>query len=188
MENDYISIRANPISFIRFIKSPMFLEKHVMQRAIRSNFQDFNRNNRVSRNTFKQKIRWKAPNAKRPRFIISGKLDLNLRDCGLLIKIGVLGKVTMASDVEGTSHRSIDNNIRELLARLQIGHLEAKHKALDTLVDDPSKNSSTSIELTPNFHMLYEVNVFEAWDFVENEMASYKTKIDNVDKEMVCTF
>ncbi|KAI3800497.1 hypothetical protein L1987_28588 [Smallanthus sonchifolius] len=64
---------------------------------------------------------------------LSGKIDLNLRDCGLLIKTGVLGEVTMTSDLEGTSHRSSD--IRELLARLQIGHLEAKHKALDSLVD-----------------------------------------------------
>ncbi|KAL4562725.1 hypothetical protein LXL04_026755 [Taraxacum kok-saghyz] len=74
---------------------------------------------------------------------LSGKLDLNLRDCGLLIKTGVLGEVTMGSDLEGTSHRSTENNIRELLARLQIGHLEAKHKALDTLVDVMKEDEKT---------------------------------------------
>lgn len=70
------------------------------------------------------------------------KLDLNLRDCGLLIKTGVLGETTLpsATEPEGASAHS---NIRELLARLQIGHLEAKHKALDSLVEamqDDEKN------------------------------------------------
>ncbi|XP_076909861.1 uncharacterized protein LOC143567287 [Bidens hawaiensis] len=60
------------------------------------------------------------------------KIDLNLRDCGLLIKTGILGEVAL-SEVESTSQGS--SNITELLARLQIGHLEAKHKALDNLVE-----------------------------------------------------
>lgn len=60
---------------------------------------------------------------------LSGKLDLNLRDCGLLIKTGVLGEVTMNSTTEP------EVCITELLARLQIGHLEAKHKALDRVVE-----------------------------------------------------
>ncbi|KAF5451518.1 hypothetical protein F2P56_026622 [Juglans regia] len=67
---------------------------------------------------------------------LSGKLDLNLRDCWLLIKTEVLGEATLPSSVavssaepEATTH----SNIRELLARLQIGHLEAKHRALDSL-------------------------------------------------------
>ncbi|KAK6141018.1 hypothetical protein DH2020_025240 [Rehmannia glutinosa] len=58
-----------------------------------------------------------------------GKLDLNFRDCGLLIKTGVLAEVSFSSDAE------IHGNVRELLARLQIGDLEAKHKALDRLVE-----------------------------------------------------
>lgn len=70
---------------------------------------------------------------------LSGKLDLNLRDCGLLIKTGVLGEVTMpsvsSSSSSSESGQTAHSNIRELLARLQIGHLEAKHKALDTLVE-----------------------------------------------------
>ncbi|XP_071698771.1 uncharacterized protein [Rutidosis leptorrhynchoides] len=76
---------------------------------------------------------------------LSGKLDLNLRDCSLLIKTGVLGEVTMSSDIEGTSHQSSD--IRELLARLQIGHLEAKHKALDSLVDVMKEDEKTVLSL-----------------------------------------
>ncbi|CAK9145766.1 unnamed protein product [Ilex paraguariensis] len=69
---------------------------------------------------------------------LSGKLDLNLRDCGLLIKTGVLGEVTLPSAVARTSAEPENgghSNIRELLARLQIGHLEAKHKAIDALVE-----------------------------------------------------
>ncbi|XP_076948775.1 uncharacterized protein LOC143621147 [Bidens hawaiensis] len=76
---------------------------------------------------------------------LSGKIDLNLRDCGLLIKTGVLGEVTMSSDAEGSSHRSSD--IRELLARLQIGHLESKHKALDTLVDVMKEDEKTVLSI-----------------------------------------
>ncbi|KAL3618680.1 hypothetical protein CASFOL_037499 [Castilleja foliolosa] len=64
---------------------------------------------------------------------LTGKLDLNLRDCGLLIKTGVLSEVSFQSCVEPESNNH--GNLRELLARLQIGHLEAKHKALDSLVE-----------------------------------------------------
>lgn len=70
---------------------------------------------------------------------LSGKLDLNLRDCGLLIKSGVLGEATLPLFVAGSSAEpeaaATHCNIRELLARLQIGHLEAKHRALDSLVE-----------------------------------------------------
>ncbi|MED6185345.1 hypothetical protein PIB30_056147 [Stylosanthes scabra] len=62
---------------------------------------------------------------------LAAKLDLNLRDCGLLIKTGVLGEATLPLPDAAALHGSI----RELLARLQIGHLEAKHKALDNLVE-----------------------------------------------------
>ncbi|XP_074279913.1 uncharacterized protein LOC141605148 [Silene latifolia] len=70
---------------------------------------------------------------------LSGKLDLNLRDFGLLIKTGVLGEVTMpctsSCSSSDQSNNSTHSSISELLARLQIGHLEAKHKALDTLLE-----------------------------------------------------
>ncbi|KAL6495457.1 hypothetical protein OROGR_030020 [Orobanche gracilis] len=71
-----------------------------------------------------------------------GKLDLNLRDCGLLIKTGVLGEVSFRSVSAVTSTSSelepepaTHVDLRELLARLQIGDLEAKHRALNTLVE-----------------------------------------------------
>ncbi|QCE12235.1 protein CELLULOSE SYNTHASE INTERACTIVE 1 isoform X2 [Vigna unguiculata] len=67
---------------------------------------------------------------------LTGKLDLNLRDCGLLIKTGVLGEATLPLAVSSSVAESdVATHIRELLARLQIGHLEAKHQALDSVVE-----------------------------------------------------
>lgn len=69
---------------------------------------------------------------------LAGKLDLNLRDCGLLIKTGVLGEVSFSSSTTSSSAESesaVHGNLKELLARLQIGHLESKHKALDSLLE-----------------------------------------------------
>ncbi|XWS35735.1 hypothetical protein CRYUN_Cryun20dG0021800 [Craigia yunnanensis] len=69
---------------------------------------------------------------------LSGKLDLNLRDCELLIKTGVLGEATLPLSFVGflsESETATHGHLKELLARLQIGHLEAKHKALDSLVE-----------------------------------------------------
>ncbi|XP_017219783.1 protein CELLULOSE SYNTHASE INTERACTIVE 1 isoform X1 [Daucus carota subsp. sativus] len=60
---------------------------------------------------------------------LSGKLDMNFRDCGLLIKTGILGEVAVNSRTE------LEFSTRELLTRLQIGHLEAKHKALDGVLE-----------------------------------------------------
>lgn len=68
-----------------------------------------------------------------------GKLDLNLRDCCVLIKTGVLGDAISSpssSCISSESDASLGyGNLKELLARLQIGHLESKHKALDCLVE-----------------------------------------------------
>ncbi|GLT84514.1 hypothetical protein SLE2022_027390 [Rubroshorea leprosula] len=69
---------------------------------------------------------------------LSGKLDLNLRDCRLLVKTGVLGEATLPLSMAGSTAEpeiSMHSHIKELLARLQIGHLESKHKALDSLVE-----------------------------------------------------
>ncbi|PKU77500.1 U-box domain-containing protein 4 [Dendrobium catenatum] len=62
---------------------------------------------------------------------LSAKLDLNLRDCNQLIKTGVLGDATAQSgQAEAARLR-----IQELLARLQIGHAEAKNRAIEGLVE-----------------------------------------------------
>ncbi|XP_020585625.1 protein CELLULOSE SYNTHASE INTERACTIVE 3-like [Phalaenopsis equestris] len=62
---------------------------------------------------------------------LSAKLDLNLRDCNQLIKTGVLGNSTAQSGQTETARF----RIQELLARLQIGHAEAKHRAIEGLVE-----------------------------------------------------
>ncbi|KAF3795633.1 U-box domain-containing protein 4 [Nymphaea thermarum] len=70
---------------------------------------------------------------------LSAKLDLNLHDCGVLVKTGVLGESTpsppTAKPGSGEQPVTAKLNVRELLARLQIGHIEAKHQALDSLVE-----------------------------------------------------
>ncbi|XP_051193463.1 uncharacterized protein [Lolium perenne] len=68
---------------------------------------------------------------------LAGKLDLNLRDCGLLVKTGVLSDATVpAPSAEAVSTAAASQtDVRELLARLQIGHAEAKNRAVDGLLD-----------------------------------------------------
>jgi hypothetical protein len=65
---------------------------------------------------------------------LAGKLDLNLRDCALLIKTGVLSDATVPP-VAPAAEAAAQTDVRELLARLQIGHAEAKHRAVDGLLD-----------------------------------------------------
>uniref|UniRef100_A0A5B7AC84 DUF7032 domain-containing protein n=1 Tax=Davidia involucrata TaxID=16924 RepID=A0A5B7AC84_DAVIN len=80
---------------------------------------------------------------------LSGKLDLNLQDCGLLIKTGVLTAAVSSSAEPEAEAATTHGNIRELLARLQIGHLTAKHRALDNLVEvmkDDEKNVLAVLE------------------------------------------
>ncbi|KAJ7962307.1 U-box domain-containing protein [Quillaja saponaria] len=77
---------------------------------------------------------------------LSGKLDLNLRDCGILIKTGMLGEATLPLAVMGRVGEpdvAINSNIRELLARLQIGHLESKQRALDSLAEVMKEDEKT---------------------------------------------
>ena len=63
---------------------------------------------------------------------LSGKLDLNLRDCALLVRTGVLSDASGPSPpAEAPAHA----DVRELLARLQIGHTEAKNRAVDGLLE-----------------------------------------------------
>lgn len=96
---------------------------------------------------------------------LSGKLDLNLRDCGLLIKSGVLGETTspsVSSSSSSESENSTYTNIRELLARLQIGHLEAKHKALDTLVEIMKEDEKTVLTVLGRSNIVALVQLLTA--------------------------
>ncbi|KAM7472153.1 hypothetical protein LguiA_010336 [Lonicera macranthoides] len=89
------------------------------------------------------------------------KLDLNLRDCGLLIKTGVLGETTLPSATEPKG-ASAHSNIRELLARLQIGHLEAKHKALDSLVEAMQEDEKKVLRVFGRSNIAGLVNLLTA--------------------------
>ena len=61
-----------------------------------------------------------------------GKLDLNLWDCALLVRTGMLSDASGPSPpAEAPAHA----DVRELLARLQIGHTEAKNRAVDGLLE-----------------------------------------------------
>lgn len=72
------------------------------------------------------------------------KLDLNLRDCGLLVKTGLLGEATLPlATMQSGEMDATHPNVQELLARLQIGHLEAKHQALDSLIEIMKDNEKT---------------------------------------------
>ena len=63
---------------------------------------------------------------------LSGKLDLNIRDCALLVRTGVLSDASGPSPpAEAPAHA----DVQELLARLQIGHTEAKNRAMDGLLE-----------------------------------------------------
>ncbi|CAA6656307.1 unnamed protein product [Spirodela intermedia] len=72
---------------------------------------------------------------------VAGKLELILRDCGLLIKTGVLGEATLScppcvrSGEESPAATSSPSNLRQLLARIQIGDAEAKDRAFDGLLE-----------------------------------------------------
>ncbi|KAJ0239898.1 hypothetical protein HA466_0226140 [Hirschfeldia incana] len=73
---------------------------------------------------------------------LSAKIDLSLKDCELLMKTDVLSEVTQPlQDLETFS-------VRELLARLQIGHLESKRKALEQLVEVDEKAVITALVRT----------------------------------------
>ncbi|KAD4178073.1 hypothetical protein R6Q59_021609 [Mikania micrantha] len=68
---------------------------------------------------------------------LSGKIDLYLSDCGVLIKTGILGEFALTTS----------QGITELLARLQIGHLDAKNKALDNLAELMREDEKTVLPL-----------------------------------------
>ncbi|KAG8391668.1 hypothetical protein BUALT_Bualt01G0211200 [Buddleja alternifolia] len=69
---------------------------------------------------------------------LDGKLNMHLGDFEHVMITRVLDEVSFPSSIASTSTEpgaAIHGNLRELLALLQSGHLEAKHKALDSLVE-----------------------------------------------------
>uniref|UniRef100_A0A0D9VNP5 DUF7032 domain-containing protein n=1 Tax=Leersia perrieri TaxID=77586 RepID=A0A0D9VNP5_9ORYZ len=75
---------------------------------------------------------------------LAGKLDLNLRDCSLLVKTGVLSDAFMPAPAPPSPTAA---DVRELLARLQIGHTEAKSRAVDGLLEAISKDEKSVLSV-----------------------------------------
>lgn len=76
---------------------------------------------------------------------LAAKLDLCIKDCRLLIKTGVLGESNVPPS---PASESASCSVLELLARVQIGNSEAKHKAVDGLLEalrDDEKNVIASL-------------------------------------------
>ncbi|KAF8780227.1 hypothetical protein HU200_001896 [Digitaria exilis] len=78
---------------------------------------------------------------------LAGKLDLALRDCALLVKTGVLSDASAgpspAAAEAASSSSAAHADVRELLARLQIGHTEAKNRAVDGLLEALGKDEKS---------------------------------------------
>ncbi|XP_047083199.1 vacuolar protein 8-like [Lolium rigidum] len=68
---------------------------------------------------------------------LGARLDVNIRDCTLLVRTGVL------SDASTPPPAAAKTDVRELLARLQIGHGEAKGRAVDGLLDALNKDEKS---------------------------------------------
>ncbi|MCO5592282.1 hypothetical protein L7F22_046281 [Adiantum nelumboides] len=72
------------------------------------------------------------------------KLGLHVQECELLVKSGVVREFSVARPSSGgAAKENVKLNIRDLLARLQIGSVESKLKAMEALVqliDEDDKN------------------------------------------------
>ncbi|XBH88008.1 hypothetical protein VPH35_075363 [Triticum aestivum] len=75
---------------------------------------------------------------------LGARLDVNLRDCALLVRTGVLSD-SDASAVAAPATAQAD--VRELLARLQIGHADAKTRAVDGLLDALNRDEKSIVSL-----------------------------------------
>ncbi|KAF0916198.1 hypothetical protein E2562_000790 [Oryza meyeriana var. granulata] len=79
---------------------------------------------------------------------LAGKLDLNLRDCALLVKTGVLSDAFMPPPpTDEAAATAAQADVRELLARLQIGHTEAKNRAVDGLLEALNKDEKSVLSV-----------------------------------------
>ncbi|CAL4928690.1 unnamed protein product [Urochloa decumbens] len=96
---------------------------------------------------------------------LAGKLDLNLRDCALLVKTGVL------SDASGPSPPPLAD-VRELLARLQIGQTEAKDRAVDGLLEALRRDEKSVLAVLGRANVSAMVQLLTASSPVVREKAA----------------
>ncbi|KAI4995603.1 hypothetical protein ZWY2020_035506 [Hordeum vulgare] len=76
---------------------------------------------------------------------LGARLDVNLRDCALLVRTGVLSDSDASAAPATTAAAPAD--VRELLARLQIGHADAKSRAVDGLLDALNRDEKSVVSL-----------------------------------------
>ncbi|KAL5210311.1 hypothetical protein ABZP36_005934 [Zizania latifolia] len=85
---------------------------------------------------------------------LAGKLDLNLRDCSLLVKTGVLSDAFMPPPPSAeAATTTAQSDMLELLARLQIGHTEAKNRAVDDLLEALNKDEKSVLSALGRAHV-----------------------------------
>ncbi|CAN6302563.1 unnamed protein product [Urochloa humidicola] len=98
---------------------------------------------------------------------LAGKLDLNLRDCALLVKTGVL------SDASGPSPPpEAHADVRELLARLQIGQTEAKNRAVDGVLEALQRDDKSVLAVLGRGNVSAMVQLLTASSAVVREKAA----------------
>ena len=83
---------------------------------------------------------------------------MSMKDCSLLIKTEVLGEVT--------------TDLRELFARLQLGHSEAKHRALDELLECMKEDLKSVISVLSRRSVSAIVNFLTATSLKVKEKAA----------------
>ncbi|CAL4912221.1 unnamed protein product [Urochloa decumbens] len=106
---------------------------------------------------------------------LAGKLDLNLRDCALLVKTGVLSDASGPSpppSAEAASSPAAHADVRELLARLQIGQTEAKNRAVDGLLEALQRDEKSVLAVLGRANVSAMVQLLTASSPVVREKAA----------------
>lgn len=100
--------------------------------------------------------------------------DLNLRDCGLLVKTGVLGEAALPpATVSRTGEADATScNLRELLVRLQIGHAESKHRALDGLLEAMREDEKSAMAVLGRSNISALIHMLTATSLKVREKAA----------------
>ncbi|KAM3316600.1 hypothetical protein ACQJBY_034621 [Aegilops geniculata] len=76
---------------------------------------------------------------------LGARLDVSLRDCALLVRTGVLSDSDASAAAAPAATAQAD--VRELLARLQIGHADARTRAVDGLLDALNRDEKSVVSL-----------------------------------------
>ncbi|CAN6296806.1 unnamed protein product [Urochloa humidicola] len=116
---------------------------------------------------------------------LAGKLDLNLRDCALLVKTGVLSDASGPSPpAAAQAEAAVSSDIRELLARLQIGQTEAKNRAVDGVLEALRRDEKSVLAVLGRGNVSAMVQLLTAPSAVVREKAA--TVVCQVAESGIC--